>query len=79
MTFRNGDEKQTMVVAGPMTKYAEDLTPLLDCLIEDRDKAAQLKLYKNIDINTIKIYFISNPKDVFISPFRSEMNDILKR
>lgn len=79
MTFRSGTEKQTMVVAGPMAKYAEDLKPLLDCLIEDRHKAIKLQLYKPIDIKTIKIYYILNPNDIFVSPFRPEMCDILQR
>lgn len=79
MTFRTGKEKQTMVVVGPITKYAEDLTPLLDCLIENRDEAAKLKLYSSVDVKNLTIYYILNPKDKFISPFRSEMKDILIR
>lgn len=79
MTFRTGTEKQTMVVAGPMAKYAEDLIPLLDCLIEDRDKVAQLHLYVPVDVKRVKIYYILNPKDLFVSPFRAEMKDILVR
>lgn len=79
MKFRTGLEKQTMVVVGPMTKYAEDLVPILDCLIEDRDKAEQLKLYVPVDVKSLKVYYILNPKDIFVSPFRPEMKDILVR
>lgn len=79
MTFRTGDEKQTMVVVGPMAKYTEDLIPLLECLIENADKAAQLKLYAPVNVRKLKIYYILNPKDIFVSPFRPEMKDILVR
>lgn len=32
-TLRNGNEKSTMVVAGPMSRHSEDLMPLLKVFI----------------------------------------------
>lgn len=43
MTFRKGTEKHTMVSAGPLTKYAEDLTPVIKAVLGP-EKSLELKL-----------------------------------
>lgn len=51
MTFRKGTEKHTIVSAGPLTKYAEDLIPVVKAFLGP-EKSLELKIgqevYKNI-------------------------------
>lgn len=54
MTFRKGTEKHTMVSAGPLTKYAEDLTPIIKALLGP-EKSLELKIGQEVGI-----YLISN-------------------
>lgn len=54
MTFRKGTEKHTMVSAGPLTKYAEDLTPVIKAFLGP-EKSLELK----IDVE-VWIYLILN-------------------
>lgn len=75
LTFRSGKEKQTMVVVGPMTKYAEDLLPFLKVLVAEN--CNKLRLDEPVNVSKIKVYYVTNPKDPFISPFRAEMKSIL--
>ncbi|KAL3272640.1 hypothetical protein HHI36_014105 [Cryptolaemus montrouzieri] len=77
MTFRTGKEKDTMVVPGPMTRYAEDIIPLLKVLTDEN--ASKLKLDKHVDLKDITIYYIDDPQDPFISMIRDEMKESFKR
>ncbi|XP_030768157.1 fatty-acid amide hydrolase 2-A [Sitophilus oryzae] len=77
LTFRTGLEKDTMVVAGPMVKYAEDLIPFLKVLAGTN--VEKLHLDKPVPVQKLKVYYVTNPKDPFISPFRDEMKLIFKR
>lgn len=43
MTFRKGTEKHTMVSVGPITKFAEDLTPVVKALLGP-EKSLELKI-----------------------------------
>lgn len=54
MTFRKGTEKHTMVSAGPLTKYAEDLTPVIKAFLGP-EKSLELKIGQEVGI-----YLISN-------------------
>ncbi|KAK9887978.1 hypothetical protein WA026_000269 [Henosepilachna vigintioctopunctata] len=76
MTFRTGKEKGTMVVAGPLTRYGEDIIPLLKVMAGEN--AAQLKLDNNVDIKDISVYYIEDPKDPFVCKFRNEMKECFK-
>lgn len=49
MTFRKGTEKQTMVSAGPITKYADDLTPVIKAFL-GLEKSLELKIDQEVSI-----------------------------
>jgi len=49
MTFRKGTEKHTMVSAGPITKYAEDLTPVIRAFLGP-EKSLELKIGQEASI-----------------------------
>jgi len=55
MTFRNGTEKHTIVSAGPLTKYAEDLIPVIKALLGP-EKSLELKIDQEVSIMSI-FYF----------------------
>lgn len=77
MTFRTGKEKDTMVVPGPMTRYAEDIIPLLKVLLDDN--VSKLNLEKPVDFESINVYYIDDPQDPTISAMRQEMKDCFKK
>ncbi|XP_063916552.1 fatty-acid amide hydrolase 2-A-like isoform X3 [Zophobas morio] len=77
LTFRTGEEKNTMVVAGPMVRHSEDIIPFLKVL--GGENVAKLKLDDEVDISSIKVYYVTDPKDPKVSPIRDEMNKILLR
>jgi len=52
MTFRKGTEKQTMVSAGLITKYAEDLTPVIKAFLGP-EKSLELKIGQEVSIYLI--------------------------
>lgn len=63
MTFRMGTEKHTMVSAGPLTKYAEDLIPVIKALVGP-EKSLELKVDQEVSedftcniISLIKILY----------------------
>lgn len=72
LTFRTGKEKNTMVVAGPMTKYSEDLIPFLKVLLGENSN--RLKLDENVNLEKIRVFYVTDPKDPYVSPIREEMN-----
>ncbi|CAG9812657.1 unnamed protein product [Phaedon cochleariae] len=78
ITFRLGNEGETMVNTGPLTKYADDLISVLKVLVGP-ENTKKLKLDQSVDVETIKIKYILDPKDLFVSPFRTEMKTILAR
>ncbi|RZC34514.1 fatty-acid amide hydrolase 2 [Asbolus verrucosus] len=77
LTFRTGKEKSTMVVAGPMTKYVDDIKPFLKVLVGEN--VHKLKLDEPVNIKNIKIYYVQDPKDPFVSPFRDEMKQLMTK
>lgn len=42
LTFRTGEEGETMVSAGTITRFAEDITPMLKVLLGDSVKELTL-------------------------------------
>lgn len=66
-----------MVVAGTLTRYVDDIVPLLKVLVAENIN--KLKLDDPVDVKKIKIYYIMDPKDPFVSPFRDEMKSTLAR
>lgn len=56
-TFRTGNEENTMVVAGPMTRYATDLMPIFKVLTGPK-MAEKLKLDQPVDLKKIRYFYI---------------------
>ncbi|XP_050312285.1 fatty-acid amide hydrolase 2-A-like [Anthonomus grandis grandis] len=77
LTFRTGEESGTMVSIGPMTRYAEDLIPFIKALAGPNKD--QLNLDRPVSLRKIRVYFVTNPKDPLMSPFREEMHVTLLR
>ncbi|XP_017782827.1 PREDICTED: fatty-acid amide hydrolase 2-like isoform X2 [Nicrophorus vespilloides] len=73
LTFRNGSEQdRTMVVAGPISRYCEDLIPGLKAIL-GADACRSLQLDKKVDIAKLKYYFIEEMPSLLISPVRSDV------
>lgn len=64
-----------MVSVGSMTRYAEDLIPFTKALVGKNSN--KLKLDDPVPIKSLKVYYITNPNDPLMSPFRGEMNAVL--
>lgn len=77
LTFRTGKEKDTMVCAGPMTKYAVDLAPLIKVLVGDN--ISKLSLDEDVEVKEIKIHYMFENKDIMCSAIRSEVLQIMQR
>ncbi|CAH1161690.1 unnamed protein product [Phyllotreta striolata] len=77
ITFRKGDEGETMVNTGPLTRKAEDLTAVLKILVSD--SGDRLKLDEPVHIPNVRISYVSNPKDPTVSPFRDDTKNCLLR
>lgn len=64
-----------MVTAGVLARHAEDLIPVLKVLIGiNRDK---LKLSQPVVLSDVRVFYVTDPRDPLVSPFRKEMNDCL--
>lgn len=71
-TFRTGKEQSTMVAAGPMTKHARDLLPLMKVLIEPRQRNV-LKLDEPVNVRKLKYYYIRDSGNIKCTPVTGEM------
>ncbi|ALC47998.1 CG5112 [Drosophila busckii] len=58
-TFRTGKEKQTMVCAGPMSRNATDLRPILQVLVEPEQRSV-LKLSQPVDLKRLRYFYVPN-------------------
>ncbi|XP_057653698.1 fatty-acid amide hydrolase 2-A-like isoform X1 [Diorhabda carinulata] len=76
-TFRLGTEAQTIVVMGILARHAVDITPLLKVLTDVN--SSKLRLDESVNVGNVKINYITDPKDVFVSPFRKDMTKIFDR
>lgn len=47
MSFRKGTEKHTIVSVGPLTKYAQDLLPVIKALLGP-EKSLELKIDQEV-------------------------------
>lgn len=70
-TFRTGKEKNTMVVAGPMSRYAEDLMPIFKVLV-DPEMAPELKLDEEVDVTKLRYFYIPSNGMPTCSPVNRE-------
>lgn len=70
--MRTGAEKNTMVVAGPMTRYAVDLKPILEVLVGSRN-ANILKLSDQVDVKKLRYFYCLDNGDMKCSGICSEV------
>ncbi|XP_025405519.1 fatty-acid amide hydrolase 2-A [Sipha flava] len=77
MTFRKGTEKHTMVSAGPLTRYAEDLIPTIKALIGP-EKSLELKIGQEVELSSLKYYYVDEPNDKRVSPISDELKIALE-
>lgn len=75
--FRSEDYGNTMVVAGPMCKKAEDLEPLLRVLIGDN--ITKLKLDTPVDLKNLKIFYQVSSGDIRSSLVSKVMRSTLMK
>lgn len=77
LSRRTGKEKHTMVVAGPMSRHAKDLAPLLKVLVGSNiDK---LKLDTAVDISSLKYFYVEESKDARVSSICVELRQLMRR
>lgn len=77
-TFRTGKEDSTMVAAGPMSRHAEDLLPLLKVLVCD-DKKIALRLDESVDLKKLRYFYVTNNGMVAATPVNSETQNLMKK
>lgn len=77
LTYRTGEEKETMVSVGPLVRFADDLLPFIKVLAGKN--ANRLNLGLQVPVKKLKVYYVTNPKDPLMSPFREEMHVVLSR
>ncbi|XP_054747514.1 fatty-acid amide hydrolase 2 [Anastrepha obliqua] len=70
-TFRSGDEENTMVSAGPMTRYADDLIPIMKVLIEP-NMEKKLRLDEPVDLKNLRYFYIPCNNMIQCNPIGSE-------
>lgn len=71
-TLRNGTEKNTMVVAGPMTRYAADLRPIFEVLVGPKNTNV-LKLDEKVDVKKLRYFYCLDNGDLKCSSLSSEV------
>ncbi|XP_070504292.1 fatty-acid amide hydrolase 2 isoform X1 [Chironomus tepperi] len=77
-TLRTGTEKNTMVVAGPMTRYAMDLKPILEVLVGPKN-ANILKLNENVDVKKLRYFYCLDSGDLRCSGLCSNTRDTINK
>lgn len=77
MTFRKGDEGETMVSSGPIVKHSEDLIPLTKVFLGSN--VSKLKLDEPVDVRNLKFYYMTKNNDNRCSTIRAEMNEAFQR
>ncbi|XP_073992205.1 fatty-acid amide hydrolase 2 [Rhodnius prolixus] len=71
LTFRTGTEGDTMVTAGPITRYAEDITPILRTLLGENQQ--KLKLGEKVNLEEVRFFYVLDPGDIRVSPVAKEI------
>ncbi|EDV92834.1 fatty-acid amide hydrolase 2 [Drosophila grimshawi] len=77
-TFRTGKEQNTMVCAGPMTRYATDLRPLMQVLLEP-SKAKMLQLQEPVDLSKLRYFYAPNNRMRQCNPIQRETEQVLHK
>ncbi|XP_067622087.1 fatty-acid amide hydrolase 2 [Eurosta solidaginis] len=75
-TFRSGYEEHTMVCAGPMTRYATDLIPIIK-VISAPKMLTKLRLDDNVNLKTLRYFYIPTNKMMQCNPIGSEEQTLM--
>lgn len=75
--FRKGDEDESMLSLGFISKHVEDLAPLTKVIAGE--KASLLNLDRNVNIKDIKFYYMETSKDFLVSSVNSDLRGAMKR
>lgn len=75
-TFRTGKEKETMVCAGPMSRYASDLKPIFKVLLEPELKSV-LKLDEQVDVKRLKYFYVPSIGMRQCNPINNETANVM--
>ena len=71
-TLRTGRELNSMVVAGPMTRYATDLLPTLEVLV-GQENAIMLNLKEKVDVKKLRYFYCPENGDMKCSAVSSDL------
>lgn len=71
LTFRTGNEGETMVTAGTLSRTAKDITPFFKVLLGENVKL--VKLDEKVNLQEVKFCYCLNPKDMRVSPVSKEV------
>lgn len=77
-TMRTGKEPSTMVVAGPLTRHATDLMPLLKVLVGPNN-VDKLKLDTPVDLSKLKYYYIRQSGELRCSVVSTDLQAIMTK
>ena len=77
-TLRTGAEKNSMVVAGPMTRYAMDLKPIFEVLVGPKN-ANILKLNENVDVKKLRYFYCLDSGDMRCSGLCPNTRDTINK
>lgn len=77
-SLRSGNEKETMVVVGPMTRYAMDLKPIFEVLVGPKN-ANFLKLHEKVDVKKLRYFYSLDNGDLKCSAICSEIKKSIDR
>ncbi|RZF41872.1 hypothetical protein LSTR_LSTR005334 [Laodelphax striatellus] len=66
---------------GPMCRFAEDLPPLLSCIIDDPLKVKELKLHEPVDLKKVRVFYAEDegPNSITSDKMCTEMRGAMRR
>ncbi|XP_011203026.2 fatty-acid amide hydrolase 2 [Bactrocera dorsalis] len=77
-TFRSGDEESTMVAAGPMARYADDLLELMKVLTGQK-MLKELQLEETINLKSLQYFYVPCNNMIQCNPIgKDEQNLMMK-
>ncbi|GLG94641.1 Glutamyl-tRNA(Gln) amidotransferase subunit A, mitochondrial [Gryllus bimaculatus] len=79
LTLRTGEEGRTMVSAGPMSRYVQDLAPLLRVLIGEDKAVKELQLDDEVPLANLQVVYSDALGDIRASAMRPDMMEPLMR
>lgn len=77
-TFRTGHEPVTMVVVGPMTRYASDLLPLFKVLVNPENRI-ELRLNDKTDLKKLKYYYMNENGEFRSGPISKDLKQAMSK